>query len=474
MAADCVQGSSFPGRTSNDSHGQIRSEQCATFGLELKDGPVRGVRLMDMHAAAEVVSTSRLAVCVTGQPRGFPVSYLNWRDTVMRLLRVGGLALDFFFVLSNSSSFSYWSPFVESLQPVRLVVTEPTAVFNRTATAADGWAARQLGGDVHFNLAAFPWFTEHKYGVELMQQWHLSLCHDIIQQHEQSMRASYRRVARLRADTVFSGLGDKTPTIPKAPGVPQPGMLPHTETVASYLDCGSHSSARHQCSRLLAEGRAKMLASCGSYLSQIELRGVQWVMANGFFMAGSRDVVLDYFRGLVHLQRARRRGTASRLVHLVDVWAVITREVRASFPRMTHGGPCAIATRDTDLVRSAGPPVGRFFLQWAEGAEEIAPCLRWPKPEECVQALVEDKWLIPLAATRTCLGLEYDGSKWNTSCTPAQIADDLARAHAHNFGPRLLGDLRKWAHGRMPSGGPNGMWIHSARTQTTDDGYQST
>lgn len=84
------------------------------------------------------------------------------------------------------------------------------------------------------------------------------------------MRASYRRVARLRADTVFSGLGDKTPTIPKAPGVPQPGMLPHTETVASYLDCGSHSSARHQCSRLLAEGRAKMLASCGSYLSQIE------------------------------------------------------------------------------------------------------------------------------------------------------------------------------------------------------------
>ena len=347
-------------------------------------------------------------------------------------------------------------------------------MFNRTAAASDDWAIRRLGGDVHFNLGAFPWFTEHKYGVELMQQWHLSLCHDVIRQHEQETRSSYRRVARLRADAVFSGLGDKVPTIPKAPGVPQPSNFANTEAVAAYLRCrGSHASTPHQCSGLLAEERGKLLQSCGTYLSRVESRRTPWLMANGFFLAGSRDVVLEYFRGLEHLQEVKRRDPSRRLVHLVDVWDLITKEVRGSFTRMTHGGPCAIATRDTDIIRSAGRPVGRFFLQWAEGAEEIAPCLRCQRPEECVRDLLEDKWSIPLAASRTCFGLDYDVSgEWNASCTAAQIANDLARTHAHNFGARLLGDLRNWAHGRMPSGGPGGMWLMSARTQTTDDGFQ--
>ena len=89
---------------------QSRNEHCEAFGLELAGGiDVRDVRLKhaDRRAAVGSTSAARLAVCVTGQLRGFPLSFMNWRHSILRLLRVGGLTIDFFFVLSNSSSFGY-------------------------------------------------------------------------------------------------------------------------------------------------------------------------------------------------------------------------------------------------------------------------------------------------------------------------------------------------------------------------------
>ena len=159
--------------------------------------------------SSTTASKNRAAVCITGQLRGLPVAVLNWQmGSLFRLLRAGGLALDIFLVTSQSNSFDTWWPFVQSqLRPVRVAVLNPTMAFNRTSSMSEGWAVRNLSSHVQFNLDAFPWFENHKYGTVLVQHYQMDWCRTIIAEQEQRVtHVPYQRVARLRSDLIFSGL----------------------------------------------------------------------------------------------------------------------------------------------------------------------------------------------------------------------------------------------------------------------------
>lgn len=163
------------------------------------------------------------------------------------------------------------------------------------------------------------------------------------------------------------------------------------------------------------------------------------------------------------------------MTHLTDVWQTLSDHLlREAFPNTSNAGPCAVATDGVDILRAAGPPVSRIFLQLAESSAQLAPCLRRGLDAACcLRAIAHDLWALPLPAmSRGCFGLRYD--LWravpNCSCAPVQIVDDLARAHAARFGEQLVGDLRAWAHGRMKSN-RNQLWAGSERTFSVRDGF---
>lgn len=197
---DClVDASSGGGSSSSEAPPQQpQHHECCALGGQSHQ-PLAGV--------TNRAPIKRVAACITGQLRGFPVAFVSWNRTILRLLRAGGeFELDLFLVVANSTSLLHWRPIIDRLDVARLVVTEPTAYYNKTARATDGWAVRRQDGVVHFNLGRFPWFTEHKYGVVLMQQHQLGVCRGAIREHEKLSGFRYRRVARLRTDVVFSGV----------------------------------------------------------------------------------------------------------------------------------------------------------------------------------------------------------------------------------------------------------------------------
>ena len=91
------------------SHG-TGSEACNALDLE-SDGRPDSVRvptttLGPTGSPSGSSAPSRLAICVTGQLRGFPLSLANWRRaSLLRVLRAGRLEVDWFVVAPNSTSF---------------------------------------------------------------------------------------------------------------------------------------------------------------------------------------------------------------------------------------------------------------------------------------------------------------------------------------------------------------------------------
>ena len=155
--------------------------------------------------------------------------------------------------------------------------------------------------------------------------------------------------------------------------------------------------------------------------------------------------------------------------------AMSSHLLQETFPNTSNAGPCAVAIDGMDILRAAGPPVGRFFLQLAESATQLTPCLRRGLDAAvCLRAIAHDLFALPTPElSRDCFGLRHD--LWRvapkSSCLPGEIADDLARAHATRFGERLVGDLSNWAHGRMSSNA-NRLWSGSERTHSVRDGFQ--
>lgn len=445
--------------------------------------------------SSTTASKNRVAVCITGQLRGLPVAVLNWQmGSLFRLLRAGGLALDIFLVTSQSKSFDTWWPFVQSqLRPVRVVVLNPTLAFNSTSSASEGWAVRNLSSHVQFNLDAFPWFENHKYGTVLVQHYQMDWCRTIIAEQEQRVtHVPYLRVARLRSDLIFSGLpkwharrfgcvgkprrcgGEARAKAAGFPTAASENASAYQKASGAYLACrlggqagtasrveakgeawGDAASAR--CAAALAEERAELVRSCQRHIASMD-RADHWLTGSDLWFWGSRDVAMDYMSGLQILQEARRRAGAGslRVEQIQKLWTIIASSAAwthnasgaAVQRRVLSGGPCAIATADTDLVRTSGSTM-RIFFQFSESMEVLEPCLRQMSLAECMRAQ-EARWAVPYALLRECFALNYDFALgWNASCSAENLVSDLVRFHARGFGADLVGDVSGWAKHKM-------------------------
>ena len=107
---------------------------------------------------------------------------------------------------------------------------------------------RNLSGHVHFNLDAFPWFENHKYGTVLVQHYQMDWCRTIIAEQEQRVGV-YKRVARLRTDVIFSGLPKRhAPVRVRATGFPTaaaPDNAPAYQNTSAYQEAsGAYLTCR--------------------------------------------------------------------------------------------------------------------------------------------------------------------------------------------------------------------------------------
>lgn len=454
-----------------------RRSVCTAQGLTLPDDAQPAFGAVSLAAPLRprpAASTLGVAVCLTGQLRGLPVAVLNWRAaSLLDVLRAGGLDLDFFVVTSNSSSYATWAPFVASLRPERVITVAPAIRFNRTA-ATDRWAHRLVDGTLEFNLHRYPWVRHHKYGTVLVQQWQLAQCREAILEREAATGGLYSRVARLRTDVVFSGLLPRlwpspraAETIYGAPRAPTDGAV--EAAAPAYLEClaaGGGGVGASACDAILVAERARLAKACADHLADLESSREEWLVGTDLYLYGSRDVMVKgYLRGLRALERARAEENVTLIHHVVDAWRHVGVAASAALGArrlVHHGGACAHALADYDIVRAAGPPARRFFLQRSETAESLAPCLaaRGTSVAACMRARIEDSFRLPLAAISSCVQLDYDlasGWRFNASeCAAREVEAELVRAHVRNFGGSLVGDLRGWAHGKARST----QWAH--------------
>ena len=486
------------------------STLCDSLGLE-SDGTFGGVRLaspprVTLSQAQQPKSgwssssggsssrRGRVAACITGQLRGFPLAMTNWQQgSLLQVLSAGGLEIDWFMVTPNSTAYSVWNRFVESLRPVRVELLRSDLVFDTKARAADNWGVREdEDGRTHFNLARFPYFGGKwrnnnwaRVVTVLVQQLQMSKCRDAIRAHEDVSGFRYTRVARLRTDVLFSGLVGMLPRSngmkgmsSTNPGFPVPkAVLAATYTdelnlTANYLAC--RTSRREpgrsrtkkalpliptDCDAMLRRARTRLVRDCKDHLSQLEAEGKHWLTGSDIWMYGSRDVMMEHY--FQTLQLLEERGDRLRqininfthsLEHLRDVWTEPWDSAVRKWPTDPphDAGACAIATSHNDIVRTAGPPIGRFFLQESEtGPEFRRACQPLYSLEECMSAQ-QGLWALNFAAVGRCVGLSYDlAPGWNSSCDWPELEADLHRAHVRSFGLSLVGDLESWAKNRM-------------------------
>ena len=202
----------------------------------------------------------RAAVCITGQLRALPITYLNLvRGPLLSLLSAHDAAVDVFLVTSNSSSFATWEQFVASLNLSDLAVVGPQVRFVREWPAT--WSHRESASTgLAFNLAAYPRYTDKKHATSLVQQWQLQKCRELITRHESRTGVRFTLAARIRTDAHFSAQLYGAPISNRSeghdtarkwwlppfttPADPTPAPL-NASVVASYMRCvGLHAGAR--------------------------------------------------------------------------------------------------------------------------------------------------------------------------------------------------------------------------------------
>lgn len=475
------------------SAGGSAKRACAALGLD-SDGTFGGVRLATLPQGtpspkrdsptsdSATASHDRVAVCLTGQLRGVPLAMLNWqRGSLLSLLSAGRLHIDWFVVTPNSTAYPVWHPFIESLRPVRVALLRPDAVFDTKAKATDRWGVRTDDeGRTHFNLARFPYFggrgRDHNAArvvTVLIQQLQMATCQQAIDEHEKSTGVRYKRVARLRTDVLFTGLVRSKAfraMVSFEPGFPGPKetilkqYANERNLTAKYVACrhdgrrDKWETAETDCDAMLRRGRQRLTRDCEDHLSELEGAGHEWLTGSDLWMFGSRDVMMNHYLQTLRIleergDRARQRNLTHTFEHLRDVWSEAWSSAIEHLPKERHprdAGVCAIAMAHTEIVRTAGPPVRRFFLQESEaGPDWAATCRPLYSLEECLHAQ-QGLWALPFAAIASCIGLTYDlVPGWNSSCSVKELEDDLHRAHARSFGLSLVGDLEGWAKGRM-------------------------
>ena len=475
-------------------HGHLSSvENTPPIGHTLPGGHAFGGRGGAAAAAADLGPASqiarRVAVCITGQIRALPLAELSWqRSGLLQALRAGGAQLDVFLVTSNTSSLAFWRSYVDSLKPVRVHVVSKYAFawFDSSSQRSRSEAKkfgllRETEGTVTIDPQALPRFADMKQATAFIQHYQMRKCGELIRQHEQAVGVRYDRVARLRTDVVYGGFSTANSS--------------SNPSYGRFLRCaravGADGSLLHCAESLRSEKRA-VLSACEEHLSSLSpLR--HWFVASDFGIFGSRSIVVDgLFQGLEALAKAKREGL-NYLRTLLAAWPIIRTHayskvlgapvvhVRNLSKRTRHGnnflhsadlngGACVAAFGSADVVRVAGPPTLRYFLQFSEQLQRtghrrrltpalLPECAELLGLEDCVDLL----WSLDVRTADSCLGLRYDewpleGARataraaWNA--TLLRGADEARRwKHMNRFGDKWVGDVRlaSWSAGKSSS-----------------------
>ena len=450
--------------------------------VRLTGGALGDIALADSDTVSRANNTGRepaVAICVTGQIRGLPYALHNWRRTVLPLLVDGLLSdsVDFFVFTSNTSSFTIWQQFLQSLSPVVLEVVQSWRFGRRIDDDEKCWSTARACDDVSFAVEKFPRLRYSLFGSLLVQHYQMERCRRTILQHEKQVGRRYARIARLRTDVVFSGLdagfsSDQPKQHVKCLSRPGAGnwCFPALNTVR-----------RDACRMCAAEAWAKS-PSIGTGNGRV---GRAWAAVHDWFMLGTREAVLAHLQGLRLLQHA---GPRIRLSGLQDSWtrvilpaareelsATVSQSITIYHPWLPGAqrgsadpsiamaaGACTAAVGGLALLRAAGGQVRRFFLDWEDNASratDVACLVHGGTWQSCV-TFVQQWWAVPPPPEARCLGLLYDepatrdrtirlcdlkhrrrtgrdGSGWH-EC----MHNGLLMGHVQSFGAkRFIGDV---------------------------------
>ena len=342
----------------------------------------------------------RTACCVTGQMRSYHLSRLNWKagPTVSRLLGAG-YKVDWFLVTSNTSSYRWY---VENVAPedggfVDTHVAPGCSHFNRYDN--ESWKWRDLGDDgLEFNIARFPSIHGQLHGTLMVQHWQLGKCREMLMQRERNMGFKYRRVVRLRTDTVF-GARSELRTWRRTP--------PDLDAITK-----------------------------------------PWIGIHDWVLAGSRELMVDIFlNGLEHLPKVRKLTGLQRVWHELYRVALQQYQQGAQYISWDDGD---VDGSQVDLTRSVGPPRKRFFLQ-VEEPEHAQHCFEQQiAPIECWR-MFKQQWHLDVMQQNGA-GFVYDwpprscaDPRGNRSWSSANPRQCIADAHVEAFGAsNIVGDPTHW------------------------------
>ena len=407
----------------------------------------------------------RVAACVVGQVRALPLAYMNWKlGQLLQVLASGGMTVDFFVVTSNTTSLTFWKDAIQMLRPVQMVVTEPTIDVRKEPRSP--WAFRKAGGKLQFNIARFPWYRDQKVASSLVQHWQLYECGRLIMKQENATGVRYTRAARLRSDVIFST------------------KLSQLSGFRTFRACSLRIVRRNetrfqQCikktvERLRSE-RAALAVPCERHLADLQARQVNWYMLTDLYLIGSRDALVDgIFQGMRFLTEAKQRDKL-RINRVAYAWHEIQRRTEERFaahrglslgPRRAQeskyvrnfsasgiegGGLCNRLLGQADIVRLAGPPVLRYYLEFSGTGNPLRRvgsgpkralseplmipwCMRHLSREFCLQFV----WGLSEHHTKSCWGVGYQ----DLPLQPPQNATsmDWLLSSKHLFQTKALGD----------------------------------
>ena len=211
---------------------------------------------------------------------------MNWRHGP--LLRTVG-EHDLFLVTSNSSSFGVWWPFIQGeLQLTDMTVVGPLVTFCHRP-GGQSFSSSDTG--LHFNLAAFPTYSDGKHGTSLVQQWQLERCRRLIERREAARGAPYALAARVRTDGLFGSRYFGTPVMnrSKAHDLARAWWLPpdagggselsspryDASVFKPYEECLHHSSSKLPqleptcAARHLQPERERLVRQCKRHIQQM-------------------------------------------------------------------------------------------------------------------------------------------------------------------------------------------------------------
>jgi hypothetical protein len=285
---DLYLGCTLPRPFSGDS----AREACAAIGMKRTGNRLASgepaVELLDRWPERNMTNKKRSAVCIVGQMRSFPVSFIGWQTHLFPLMRTDDTDIDLFVITSNSGSLNYSAGILNSLPLAGKVVLNRESFLDRP-NEVWSWRDREtaeaspLNGtmlsELQFNTAKFPKGDDKKDSY-FIQHWQVAKCKEMLLEQEAKFKFTYRRVARMRTDVALA---------------PMRGNRNHG--VAGFTH---HCNTTERCTRDMDEYHREHVLACQGSISSLEARRKSWTLKPTFDrgIVGSRDAVLQGFSGL--------------------------------------------------------------------------------------------------------------------------------------------------------------------------------